>query len=362
MEFIDLAKQQVLIRAGIEARINTVLGHGQYILGPEVAELEDRLAAFTGAKYCISCANGTDALVIALMALGIGRGDEVLVPAFSFFATAEAVALLGATPVFIDIDPHTYNMDPALLAGAITPRTKAIMPVSLFGQCADFTTINAIAARHGLPVIEDAAQSFGARHRGVRSCNLSTIGCTSFFPAKPLGCYGDGGAVFTSDEALAKAMRMVARHGQSQRYRHERVGLNSRLDTLQAAVLLEKLAIFDDEVVRRARVAARYDEAFRAAGLAPPFVEPGNDSVYAQYTLRFADRDAVAVHLKAAGIPTMVYYPLPLHRQPATTTEQSLPHAERASAEVLSVPMHPYLSADEVASIVDAIFQTGRTR
>lgn len=356
MEFIDLKAQQVRIRARIDARIAAVLDHGQYILGPEVAELEDQLAAWTGAKYCVTCANGTDALLIALMALGVGRGDEVVVPAFSFFATAEAVALAGATPVFVDIDPLTFNIDPDALAAAITPRTRALMPVSLFGQCADFRRINAIAARHGLPVIEDAAQSFGARQHGVRSCNLSTIGCTSFFPAKPLGCYGDGGALFTSDAGLAAAIRQVARHGQSQRYRHERVGLNSRLDTLQAAVLLEKLAIFDEEIALRAQVAARYDAAFAAAGITPPRIAPGNDSVYAQYTLRFPrDRDTRAAALKAAGIPSMVYYPLPLHRQPATASAQSLPHAERACAEVLSVPMHPYLGAEDAVRVVAAV-------
>lgn len=359
MDFIDLRAQQARIRSRIDARLRAVLDHGQYILGPEVDELEARLAAFTGAKYCISCANGTDALAIALMALEIGRGDEVIVPAFSFFATAEAVAVVGAKPVFVDIDPLTYNMDPALVEAAITPRTKAIMPVSLFGQCADFAAINAIAARHRLPVIEDAAQSFGARQGGVRSCNLSTVGSTSFFPAKPLGCYGDGGALFTSDESLAKAMRMIARHGQSQRYRHERVGLNSRLDTMQAAVLLEKLEIFDDEVRRRAAVAAAYDQALRARGMEPPHIAPGNDSVYAQYTLRFANRDAVAAALKAQGMPTMVYYPLPLHRQPATATEQSLPVAERACSEVLSLPMHPYLDADDIRRLVAVISTEG---
>lgn len=355
MEFIDLRAQQERIRTRIDARIRAVLDHGQYILGPEVAELEERLAAFTGAKYCISCANGTDALVIALMALGIGRGDEVIVPAFSFFASAEAVALTGATPVFVDIDAATFNMDTAAAAAAVTARTRAVMPVSLFGQCADMETINALAARHGLAVIEDAAQSFGARRHGVRSCNLSTLGCTSFFPAKPLGCYGDGGAVFTSDDTLAKAVRMIARHGQSQRYRHERIGLNSRLDTLQAAILLEKLAVFDDEVRLRAQVAAAWGRALQGTGIAPPPVAAGNDSVHAQYTLRFADRDARAARLKEQGIPTMVYYPLPLHRQPATATAQSLPRAEAASREALSLPMHPYLSGDDITRVVRAL-------
>lgn len=352
MEFIDLAAQQARIRDRIDARIRTVLEHGQYILGPEVGQLEEQLAAYTGARYCISCANGTDALVIALMALGVGRGDEVIVPAFSFFATAEAVALVGATPVFVDIEPRTWNIDPAALEAAITPRTKALLPVSLFGQCADFTALNAIAERHRLPVIEDGAQSFGARHHGVRSGNLTTIGCTSFFPAKPLGCYGDGGALFTSDDALAKAIRQIARHGQSQRYRHERIGVNSRLDTLQAAILLEKLAIFDDEIALRQQVAAMYQQELAGVGIAAPALDPGNDSVWAQYTLTPGNRDAVAAALKAAGIPTMVYYPLPLHRQPATVTAQTLPHAEQAAASVLSLPMHPYLDAAAVSGIV----------
>lgn len=248
MEFCDLKSQYQRLKAEIDAGIQCVLDHGQYILGPEVAELEEKLSSFTGAKYCISVANGTDALQIAQMALGIGPGDEVITPGFTYIATAETVALLGAKPVYVDIDPRTYNLDPALLEAAITPRTKAIIPVSLYGQCADMDAINAIAARHGIPVIEDAAQSFGATYKGRKSCNLSTLACASFFPSKPLGCYGDGGAIFTNDDELAKVIRQIARHGQDRRYHHIRVGVNSRLDTMQAAILLPKLAIFEEEV------------------------------------------------------------------------------------------------------------------
>lgn len=251
IEFIDLKAQQTRIKDKIDAGIQRVLAHGQYILGPEVAELEEKLADFVGAKYCITCANGTDALQIAQMALGIGPGDEVITPGFTYIATAETVALLGAKPVYVDIDPRTYNLDPTLLEAAITPRTKAIIPVSLYGQCADFDAINAIAAKYGIPVIEDAAQSFGATYKGKRSCNLTTIACTSFFPSKPLGCYGDGGAIFTNDDELAVVLRQIARHGQDRRYHHVRVGVNSRLDTLQAAILLPKLEIFEDEIQLR---------------------------------------------------------------------------------------------------------------
>ena len=258
MDFIDLKTQYQQLKADIDAGIARVLAHGQFILGPEVAELEEKLAAYTGARHCISVANGTDALQIALMALGVGPGDEVVTPGFTYIATAEAVALLGAKPVYVDVDPRTCNLDPALLAAAITPRTKAIIPVSLYGQCADYDAINAIAAQHGIPVIEDAAQSFGATYKGRKSCSLTTIACTSFFPSKPLGCYGDGGAIFTNDDQLATVLRQIARHGQDRRYHHVRVGVNSRLDTLQAAILLPKLEIFPRELEQRERVAEGY--------------------------------------------------------------------------------------------------------
>ncbi|MCB1988795.1 MAG: DegT/DnrJ/EryC1/StrS family aminotransferase, partial [Burkholderiaceae bacterium] len=258
MNFIDLKSQYQRLKADIDAGIQRVLDHGQFILGPEVTELEEKLATYTGARHCITVANGTDALQIAQMALGIGPGDEVITPGFNYIATAETAALLGARPVYVDIDPRTYNLDPELLEAAITPATRAIIPVSLYGQCANFDAINAIAARHGIPVIEDAAQSFGAIYKGRKSCNLTRIACTSFFPSKPLGCYGDGGALFTNDDELAKVMRQIARHGQDRRYHHVRVGVNSRLDTLQAAILLVKLVLFDDEMALRQQVAARY--------------------------------------------------------------------------------------------------------
>ncbi len=351
IEFIDLKAQQALIRGKIEAGIQRVLDHGQYILGPEVSELEEKLAAFVGAKYCISVANGTDALQIAQMAVGIGPGDEVITPGFTYIATAETVALLGAKPVYVDVCPRTYNLDPQLLEAAITPRTKAIIPVSLYGQCADFDAINAIAARHGIPVIEDAAQSFGATYKGKRSCNLTTIACTSFFPSKPLGCYGDGGAIFTNDDELAKVLRQIARHGQDRRYHHIRVGVNSRLDTLQAAILLPKLEIFPRELELREQCAQRYAGLLGEAGIAAPFVEVHNRSAWAQYTVQVEARDAVQEHLKAAGVPTAVHYPIPLNRQPAVKDDWAmLPVGDTIAQRVLSLPMHPYL--DDVAQVL----------
>lgn len=354
--FIDLAAQQDRLRVEIESGIARVLAHGQYILGPEVAELEDKLTTYTGAAHCITCANGTDALQIALMALGVGPGDEVITPGFSYIATAEAAVLLGAKVVYVDIDPVSYNIDPALLEAAITPRTKAILPVSLYGQCADFDTINAVAERHNLPVIEDGAQSFGASYKGRKSGNLSTIGCTSFFPSKPLGCYGDGGAMFTSDPDLAKVIRQIARHGQDRRYHHIRVGVNSRLDTLQAAILLPKLAILDDETAARQRVAGAYDAALRPLGITTPEIAQHNVSVWAQYTVRVPDRDRVQAALQTAGVPTAVHYPLPLNRQPAVADAVAyLPCGDRAADEVMSLPMHPYLDLTAQARIVEAL-------
>lgn len=357
IEFIDLKSQQARIKDKIDAGIQRVLSHGQYILGPEVSELEERLAAFVGAKYCITCANGTDALQIVQMAFGIGPGDEVITPGFTYIATAETVALLGARPVYVDIDPRTYNLDPALLEAAITPRTKAIIPVSLYGQCADYDAINAIAAKHGIPVIEDAAQSFGASYKGKRSCNLTTVSCTSFFPSKPLGCYGDGGAIFTNDEELAKVIRQVARHGQDRRYHHIRVGVNSRLDTLQAAILLPKLEIFEEEIGLRQQVAAWYEVALKQAGVSgTPYIAEGNISAFAQYTVQVQDRDAVQERLKAAGIPTTVHYPIPLNKQPAVMDESAvLPIGDDVATKVMSLPMHPYLDSTSVSAISAAL-------
>lgn len=357
MQFIDLHAQQTRIKNKIDAGIQRVLAHGQYILGPEVAELEEKLAAYVGAKYCITVANGTDALQIAQMALSIGPGDEVITPGFTYIATAETVALLGAKPVYVDIDPRTYNIDPALLEAAITPKTKAIIPVSLYGQCAEFDAINAIAAKHGLPVIEDAAQSFGASYKGKRSCNLSTIATASFFPTKPLGCYGDGGAIFTSDDELAKVMRQIARHGQDRRYHHIRVGVNSRLDTLQAAILLAKLEIFDEEMALRQQVANSYGRMLNEAGITTtPYIEPHNISAWAQYTIQVDGRDSLQVKLKEAGIPTAVHYPIPLNRQPAVADSAvKLPVGDAVAEKVMSLPMHPYLRQSNVEKVVRAI-------
>lgn len=351
--FVDLAAQQARIKDKIDAGIQRVLAHGQYILGPEVAELEERLADFVGAKYCITVANGTDALQIAQMAFGIGPGDEVITPGFTYIATAETVALLGAKPVYVDIDPRTYNMDPALLEAAITPRTKAIIPVSLFGQCADYDAINAIAQKYSIPVIEDAAQSLGATYKGRKSGNLTTVACTSFFPSKPLGCYGDGGAIFTNDDELAKVMRQIARHGQDRRYHHIRVGVNSRLDTLQAAILLPKLEIFAEEIELRQQVAKNYDAALNDIGITTtPYVESYNLSVYGQYTIQVSGRDQVQTKLKEAGVPTAVHYPIPLNQQPAVANQSiSLPVGDQVAQKVISLPMHPYLTVPRTAII-----------
>jgi UDP-2-acetamido-2-deoxy-ribo-hexuluronate aminotransferase len=347
------------LRSEIEDGIARVLAHGKYILGPEVDELENRLADYCGAKYCITCANGTDALQIALMAIGVGPGDEVITPGFSYIATAEATALLRGEPVYVDIDPVTYNLDPYLLEAAITPRTKAIIPVSLYGQPADYDEINAIADKYGLVVIEDGAQSFGATYKGKKSGNLTTIGCTSFFPSKPLGCYGDGGAVFTSDFELSKIIRQISRHGQDKRYFHERIGINSRLDTLQAAILLPKLTVLDDEIAARQRVAETYGTLLTPLGLKTPSVAPDCKSAWAQYTVRVRARHKVQATLKEYGVPTAVHYPLPLNRQPAVANYSALlPEGDRAAEEVISLPMHPYLGYDALKHIASAIAST----
>lgn len=356
MEFIDLKSQQLRLKEQIEANIQKVLAHGQYILGPEVTELEEKLVTYTGAKYCITCANGTDALQIAQMALGIGVGDEVITPGFTYIATAETVALLGAKPVYVDVDPKTYNLDVNKLEAAITPKTKAIIPVSLYGQCANFDSINAIAKKYNIPVIEDAAQSFGATYKGRKSCNLSTIACTSFFPSKPLGCYGDGGAIFTNDEELAKVIRQIARHGQDRRYHHVRVGVNSRLDTLQAAILLPKLAILDEEIVARQGVAEVYSKLFNNVGISTtPFIEEHNQSAWAQYTIQVDNRSELQEKLKLQGIPTAVHYPIPLNKQPAVANNSLLLAGDLIAERVLSLPMHPYIKNEDIRKIVEAI-------
>ena len=362
MEFVDLKAQYRHIQARVDARIQRVLEHQRFILGPEVEELEERLAARIGAQHCITCASGTDALLLGLMALDIAPGDEVITTPFTFFATAEMITLVGARPVFIDIDPVAYNLDPEKIEPAITPRTKAILPVSLYGQPAEMDAINAIAEHHGLAVIEDAAQSFGALYKGHHSGALSTIGCTSFFPSKPLGCYGEGGACFASDDALARAMRELRNHGQEGRYRHTRIGINGRLDTLQAAVLLAKLEVFDEELTARNEIANRY-AAFLKDAVHTPRILPNRTSAWAQYTIEVDDREAVESSLHGAGIPSAVHYPTPLHLQPvyADVAQQmgwnrgSFPIAERAAERVLSVPMHPYLTPPEIERIAEAV-------
>jgi UDP-2-acetamido-2-deoxy-ribo-hexuluronate aminotransferase len=365
LQFIDLKSQYRRIKPSVDVRIARVLEHGAYVMGPEVAELEQALARRCGVRHCVAVASGTDALLIALMALEIGPGDEVITSPFSFVASAEVIALAGATPVFVDIDPRTYNLDPARLEAAITARTRAIVPVSLYGQCADFEAINAIAGRHRLPVIEDGAQSFGATCRGRPSCGLSRVGATSFFPSKPLGAYGDGGALFTDDDALARAMREIRLHGQDRRYHHPRLGLTGRLDSIQAAVLLAKLEVFDDEVAARGRIGARYTEllteAFsdRPGTVRTPHVEPFNTSVYAQYTIEVDQRDFFETRMKALGVPTAVHYPLPLHLQPVFEhlglREGRFPASEAAARRVISLPMHAYLTEEQQRQVVTAV-------
>ena len=352
--FIDLKTQQDLIRPQLEKNIHAVMGHGQYIMGPEVGALEERLADYVGVDHAIGVSSGTDALLIAMMALGIGAGDEVITTPFSFIATAETIVLLGAKPVFVDIDPKTYNIDPSLIEAAITDKTKAIMPVSLYGQCADYDAINLIAAKHDIPVIEDGCQSFGATYKGRKSCGLTTIACTSFFPSKPLGAYGDAGACFTNDDDLAKVMREIRVHGQDRRYHHPRIGVNGRMDTLQAAILLAKMDVFADEVEVRQKIGERYSELL-ADVVVTPYIAAGNRSVYAQYTIQVEDRDAMQEQLKQACIPTAVHYPVPLNRQPALVCFERFESSEYAVLRVMSLPMHPYLTENEQRKVAGAV-------
>jgi UDP-2-acetamido-2-deoxy-ribo-hexuluronate aminotransferase len=368
IDFIDLATQQRELRPQIERNIHRVLAHGQYIMGPEIKQLEERLAKYVGVNHCITVSDGTKALLIAMMALGIKAGDEVITTPFTFIATGEMIALLGAIPVFVDIDPRTYNIDPNKIEAAITSKTKAIMPVSLYGQCADFDAINAIANKHGLPVIEDAAQSFGATYKGKKSCALSTIGSTSFFPSKPLGGYGDGGALFTDDDALAKSMREIRVHGQDRRYHHPIIGINGRMDTLQASIVLAKLDIFDEEVKVRAEIASRYSELINNSefktknpvqGVITPHIESHNTCVYAQYTILVESRDVVQKKLNETGIPTAVHYPITLNLQPAfaylNKPTGSFPIAENTAKRVMSLPMSPNLTVIDQKRIVEVI-------
>jgi UDP-2-acetamido-2-deoxy-ribo-hexuluronate aminotransferase len=363
MHFIDLKAQYATLKPDIDAAIHRVLDHGQYIMGPEVRQLETALAERVGAKHCVTVSSGTEALLIALMALDLQPGDEVITTPFTFAATAEVIALLGAKPVFVDIEPDTCNIDPTLIEAAITPKTRAIMPVSLYGQVADMAEINALAARHDLPVIEDAAQSFGATYRGGHSGHLSTVGCTSFFPSKPLGCYGDGGALFTDDDTLAQAAREIRVHGQSARYTHTRVGLGGRMDTLQCAVVLAKLPRFDWELQRRRELGARYHQLLaplieRHPGFGLLTVRPDRDSVWGQYTVFVPQRAAVQAALQAAGIPTAVHYPKPLHHQAAYAAfccPDCCPNSVAAADRVMSLPMSPDLSEADQDRVIAAL-------
>jgi UDP-2-acetamido-2-deoxy-ribo-hexuluronate aminotransferase len=360
MQFADLKTQYAALKASIDERIQRVLDHGQYIMGPEVAEMEAALAAYTGARHCVAVASGTEALLIALMAIGLEPGDEVITTPFTFAATAETVVLLRGVPVYVDVELDTANLDAGLVEAAITRRTKAIMPVSLYGQCADMDPINAIAARHGLAVIEDAAQSFGASYRGRKSCALSTIGCTSFFPSKPLGCYGDGGAFFTDDDALARAAREIRVHGQSGRYEHTRVGVGGRMDTLQCAVILAKLERFEWELQRRRALAARYTRGLAESGaqVRPLAQRADRESAWAQYTVLVERRADVQHSLKAAGIPTAVHYPKPLHHQPAYRAgldPAACPRSVRLAECVLNVPISADLTEADQDRVIGAL-------
>jgi UDP-2-acetamido-2-deoxy-ribo-hexuluronate aminotransferase len=357
--FIDLQAQYRALQPQVNERINRVLEHGQYIMGPEVLELEKNLEVFTGSKHCITVASGTEALLIGLMALGIEPGDEIITTPFTFVATAEVIVLLGAKPVFVDVESDTCNIDTGLIEAKITARTRAIMPVSLYGQTSDMDEINVIAARHGnIPVIEDAAQSFGAIYRGKRSCNLSTIGCTSFFPSKPLGCYGDGGAIFTNDDALAKAMREIRVHGQSQRYVHTRVGVGGRMDTLQCAILLAKLERFGREIEQRLEIGTRYNELCDSAGIERVIQRLDRTSVFAQYTVKVDNREVIQQKLKTQGVPTAVHYPVPVNLQPAyrhLCCADCTPNASKLAMRVMSLPMSADLDEKDQIRIVSAI-------
>jgi UDP-2-acetamido-2-deoxy-ribo-hexuluronate aminotransferase len=356
IELVDLKAQYSEERERIDARIQAVLNHGQFIMGPEVIELEERLSDLTGVKHCVTVSSGSEALSIALMALGVSPGDEVVTSPFSFIAPAEAIVRLGAKPVFCDIEPDTCLLDAAKLEALITARTRAIVPVSLYGQPCDMDAIDAVASLHELPVIEDGAQSFGASYRGRRSCHLSTIGCTSFFPTKPLGCYGDGGALFTDDDDLARTARELRVHGQSARYRHTRVGVNGRMDTLQCAVVLAKLERFGWELERRRALAARYGELL--VGMYEPVaLRPDRESAFAQYTLLVAARDEVVERLRRAGIPSALHYPSTIVQQPAYQrfARDPLPVATAVAQRALSIPLHPYLADNAISAVVAAL-------
>jgi UDP-2-acetamido-2-deoxy-ribo-hexuluronate aminotransferase len=358
MEFVDIKKQYLLYKQEIDSAIHQVLDQGNFIMGEQVKTLENTLAKYVGVEHCIAVSSGTDSLQIALMALGIGPGDEVITVPFTWISSTEVIGLVGATPVFVDIEADNFNIDVTKIEQAINPKTKAILPVNLFGQMPDYAQINAIAQKYGLHVIEDAAQSFGSTQRGQKSCSMTTIGSTSFFPAKPLGCYGDGGALFTNDAALATRMRAIRTHGGERRHHHTCLGMNGRLDTIQAAVLLAKFPHFEEELRARERIASFYARELADYCVIPQVLE-GNTHVYANYTIRVANRDELARFLLSKGIPTGIYYPKCVHEQPVFAylgyKQGSMPIAEKASNELLSLPMHPWLSQDELIKIVESI-------
>jgi UDP-2-acetamido-2-deoxy-ribo-hexuluronate aminotransferase len=361
MHFIDLQVQYQKYKESVDAAIKEVLDSSKYINGPQVVELEEVLADFVGTSHGVGFSSGTESLKATLMAWEIGPGDEVITTPFTFIASAEVIAVVGAKPVFVDVDPNTLNLNPTLIEAAITPRTKAILPVSLYGQCANLDAINAIANRHHLPVLEDGCQSFGASSEGERSCGLSTAGSTSFFPAKPLGCYGDGGMTFTNDENLANRLRIIREHGQAARYRHAMLGGNGRLDTIQAAVLLAKFPHFEEEINQRQRVADYY-LANLPKGARPPTIRPGNQSVFSQFTLRVKERDLVQKRMSEQNIPTAIHYPVPLHRQPVFSylahKESDFPVAVQAAKEVLSLPMHPFMTTQQQDEVLAALVKS----
>lgn len=358
--FIDLKTQYETYKEEINKEVLSVMESTQFILGPQVTKLEKQLVEFTGVKHAIGCSSGTDALILALLALDIKAGDEVITTPFTFIATAEAIALLGAIPVFVDICDTDYNIDYAQIEEKITSKTKAIMPVSLYGQTSDMQKINEIAKRYNLPVIEDGCQSFGAEFKGKKSCNLSTIGCTSFFPSKPLGCYGDGGAIFCNDDKLSKKIKTILNHGQEERYKHKLIGINGRIDAMQAAILNVKLRYFKDEVKKRIEIGSRYSELLQdSEDVKTPFIYRNRTSVYAQYSILCEDRDKMVKKLNDAGVPTAVHYPISLHLQEAFEylgyKKGDFPVSERVSKSIMSLPMSPFLTKEQQDMIVKTI-------
>lgn len=362
MDFIDLKSQYKSYKSDIDSRIQTVLDSAGFILGKENRELEEKLAAYTGNRFALALGSGTDALLLPLLAYGIQPGDEIITVPYTFVATAEVISFIGAKPVFVDIDEKNYNMDLSQIEGKITPKTKGIIPVSLYGQTPDMDKLNAIAKKHGLWVLEDACQSFGSIYKGKKSCGISDVSATSFFPSKPLGCYGDGGMVFTSDEALFQKMKSMHNHGQTERYIHKYIGLNMRLDALQCAVLLAKFAHFEEEAVKRFEIGNRYSAMLKGMPLVTPFIESYTDrSVYAQYSIRVKNRDEVTKKLGAMGVPTAVHYPIPLHLQEAYAylghRKGDFPVSEKVASEIMSLPMHPFLDEATMQEIVSKVGQ-----